>query len=111
MTTPSSDLERLVLDYRIAFLRYLPRREEAALTAAYALGREALADGVSLLDLVRVHHQVLAESLEPARPGEYPNVVSVGGTFFAEVVAAYEMAQRALLDREQPGRTWPCNMT
>jgi hypothetical protein len=99
VTTPP-DLERLVQDYRIAFLRYLPRRQEAALAAAYALGREALGDGVSLLDLVHVHHQVLADSLEPARPGEYSNVVSAAGTFFAEVVAAYDMAQRALVDRE-----------
>ena len=98
MTTPS-DLQRLVQDYRIAFFRYLPRREEAALSAAYALGRRALSSGVSLLDLVYVHHQVLAESLEPARATEYPTVVSAGGTFFAEVVAAYEMAQRAVLDR------------
>ena len=99
MSTPS-ELERLVKDYRIAFLRYLPRREEAALATGYALGREALAAGVSLLDLVRVHHHVLADSLEPARTGEYPNVVSAAGTFFTEVVAAYEMAQRALVDRK-----------
>lgn len=96
----ASQLERLVKDYRIAFLRYLPRREEAALAAGYALGREALAGGVSLLDLVRVHHQVLADSLEPARTSEYPNVVSAAGTFFTEVVAAYEMAQRALVERK-----------
>lgn len=98
--TTRSDLERLVQDYRIALFRYLPRREEAALAAGYALGRQALGGGVSLLDLVHVHHQVLAESLESARASEYPNVVSAGGTFFAEVVAAYDMAQRALLDRE-----------
>ena len=93
-------LERLVQNYRIAFLRYLPRREEAALTAGYALGRDALGGGISLLDLVHVHHRVLAESLEPARASEHQDVVVAGGIFFAEVVAAYEMAQRDLPRRE-----------
>ena len=94
-----STLDRLVQDYRIAFLRYLPRREETALTAGYALGRDALEGGVSLLDLVHIHHRVLAESLEPARAGEHPQVDAAGGDFIAEVVAAYEMAQRGLLDK------------
>jgi hypothetical protein len=92
-------LDRLQQDYRIAFLRYLPRRKETALTAGYALGRDALEGGVSLLDLVHIHHQVVAESLEPARASEHPQVIAAAGTFFAEVVAAYEMAQRGLLDK------------
>ena len=34
-----SGLESLTRDYRTGFLRYLPRRSEAALTAGYELGR------------------------------------------------------------------------
>jgi hypothetical protein len=98
--TASTDLDRLVQNYRIAFLRYLPRNEEAALTDGYALGRDALTNGVSLLDLIRMHHVVLAESLEPGRTAEYPTVVAAAGTFFAEVVAAYEMTRRGLLERD-----------
>jgi Phosphoserine phosphatase RsbU, N-terminal domain len=99
MTTPPN-LEGLVQDYRIAFLRYLPRKEETALTAGYALGRQALVGGVSLLDLVQIHHRVLAETLEPAQAEEHSDVVTAAGAFFAEVVAAYDMAGRGLLDRE-----------
>ena len=50
-----SDLDDLTLDYRVAFQRYLPHRSEAALTDGYELGRQAIARGVSLLDLVQVH--------------------------------------------------------
>ena len=46
-------LEDLHRDYRAAFLRYLPRRDEAALHSGYELGRSAVAEGVSLLELAR----------------------------------------------------------
>ena len=55
-----SDLDDLARDYRVAFQRYLPQRSEAALTDGYELGRQAIARGVGLLDLVQVHHAVLA---------------------------------------------------
>jgi hypothetical protein len=94
------DLQRLTQDYRIAFLRYLPRREEADLARGYALGRDALVGGTALLDLVHIHHEILAETLEPADVEQHRETVAAAGAFFAEVVAAYEMAQRGLLDRE-----------
>jgi len=97
---PEADLDGLTRDYRITFLRYLPRHDEAALTAGYAIGREAIVGSVSLLDLVLVHHRVLREVLEQTSAEERSEVVDAAGTFFSEVVAAYEMAQRAHLDRD-----------
>ena len=55
-----ADLER---NYRTAFLRYLVRREEGPLHVGYELGRTAVTDGLSLLDLAQVHHDVLLEVL------------------------------------------------
>jgi len=97
---PRTDLDRLTQDYRIAFLRYLPRHEDAALAAGYAIGREAIAGTVSLLNLVLVHHLVLREVLADTSADEQGAVVDAAGTFFSEVVAAYEMAQRGHLDRD-----------
>ena len=37
--TSVNELDALTRHYRTAFLRYLPRREEAALTRGYELGR------------------------------------------------------------------------
>ena len=96
---PPTDLAALEQDYRIGLLRYLPRHEEAALTAGYALGRRAIVGGVSLLDLAFVHHRVLGDLVSATAVAEQTAVIEAAGTFFAEVVAAYEMAQRGHLDR------------
>lgn len=93
------DLASLEQDYRIAFLRYLPRHDEAALTAGYEIGRAAIFGRVSLLDLVLVHHRVLSDVLEGTSSGECGAVVDAAGTFFSEVVSAYEMAQRSPHER------------
>jgi serine phosphatase RsbU (regulator of sigma subunit) len=46
--------------YRAAFAAYLSAPSEAALEPAFALGREAVAEGLSPLDLAQVHHEALA---------------------------------------------------
>ena len=81
-------------DYRAAFLRYLPRRDEAALHSAYELGRRAIADGVSLLELVRIHHEVLLDVLRDSRPDELDGVATAASEFLVEALAVHEMAQR-----------------
>ena len=96
---PPTDLAALEQDYRIGLLRYLPRHEETALTAGYALGRRAIVGGVSLLDLAFVHHRVLGDVVSGTAVAEQTAVIEAAGTFFAEVVAAYEMAQRGHFDR------------
>jgi hypothetical protein len=83
-------------DYRAAFLRYLGRHEESARTAAYELGRAALAADLSLLPLVRIHHDVLIDVLGDTPPGEAPAVAGAASDFLLEVLASYDMVQRAL---------------
>jgi hypothetical protein len=85
-------------DYRAAFLRYLPRRDEAALHSAYELGRRAVADGISLLELVRIHHEVLLDVLTDSRPEELADVATAASEFLVEALAVHEMAQRRLAD-------------
>ena len=95
-----SRLDDLLLDYRAAFLRFLPRREEAALTTGYELGRGAVGSGVSLLELVRVHHEVLLEVLRDTRgQEELDRVAEAAADFLLEVLSTYDMAQRALRGR------------
>ena len=62
--------ERLDRNYRAAFLRYLPSRDEAALAAGYEIGRSAVSDGLTILDLVQVHHDVLRDVLRTSSPDE-----------------------------------------
>ena len=94
-----SDLPSLMRDYRAAFLRYLPRREEAPLTIGYELGRAAVASGVSLLDMARLHHDILVEVLTDTHPEEIAEVATAASEFFMEVLSTYDMAQRGFLDR------------
>lgn len=114
-------LEGFRRDYRVAFLRYLPRREEVALAAGYELGRSALSAGVSALAIVRIHHDVLAEVLLSSRPDDGPDslreaarhIVELAADFLSEVLAAADMVQRSLLEHppltgpEQPERPRP----
>lgn len=92
-----ADLAALKRDYRTAFLRYLPRHDEVPLTQAYELGRRAIASRVSLLDILVIHHAVLAETLQET-PAETADILAAASTFLAEALAPYDMAQRALAD-------------
>lgn len=93
----------LAKDYRIAFLRYLPRREESALASAYNIGRRALGGGLTLLDLAEVHHERLIEILREADPDEVVDVARAGSEFFLEALAAFDMANRAVGERRTGG--------
>jgi hypothetical protein len=93
-------LDAVRRDYRVAFLSYLPRREEAALHRGYEIGRSAVVRGVSLLDLATVHHQVLLEVLEGTRTDsdDVALVATAASEFLLEVLATYDMTQRSLRD-------------
>ncbi|SOC57250.1 phosphatase RsbU N-terminal domain-containing protein [Ornithinimicrobium cerasi] len=93
-----TDLDAVTKNYRVAFLRYLPARSEAALTLGYEIGRAAVVDGVSVLHLAQVHHAVLAEVLESAPPEEVRAIALAGSDFFMEVLATVDMTQRARRD-------------
>ena len=92
-----NEFDALTRDYRTAFLRYLPRREEAALTSGFELGRGAVTAGVSMLDLTRIHHEILLEVLRDIRPEEILDVASAAAECLLEVLATYDMTQRRLL--------------
>ncbi len=91
-------LEDLTRDYRVAFLQYLPRREEAALARGYELGRTAVTEGRSILELARIHHEILLEALRETAPEDVGQVATAASEFFLEVLATFDMAQRSFLD-------------
>jgi hypothetical protein len=98
--TPVENLRR---DHRAAFLRHLGHRHESSLHAGYELGRSALAAGISLLEVIRVHHDVLVEVLRTTRPDEVEAVAEAASDFLLEVVASFDMSQR----RSPSGRGQP----
>jgi hypothetical protein len=91
-------LDDLTRDYRVAFLQYLPRHSEAALHRAYELGRTAVTEGISVLELARIHHEVLLEALRETPAEELADVATAASEFFLEVLATVDMTQRGLLE-------------
>jgi signal transduction histidine kinase len=88
MTAPSRALARR---YAAALHGFLDKGNEGALHEAYELGRAALADGVSLLDLALLHHEALA-----GLPVGTPVRTALARTepaalFFAETLSPFEM--------------------
>jgi hypothetical protein len=91
--------DQLAQNYTAAFVGYLSQRGEATLRAAYELGRAALADGTSLLDLVRCHHAVFGRLLSATRSvQDQQDILSAAAEFLVEVLASYEMARRGFLE-------------
>ncbi len=97
MTSP---LDRLARNYMPAFLAFLRHRDEENRHKAYELGRDALADGISLLDLIRTHHTVFGQILAGwSTADELADTVDAAASFLVEALAPYEMARRGFLER------------
>jgi Phosphoserine phosphatase RsbU, N-terminal domain len=97
-------LDDLTRNYRTAFLAYVARREEGRLLRGYELGRAAVAEELSLLDLARVHHEVLLEVLRDTPMNELPVVATAATEFLMEVLAIPDMAHRGFLESREPAR-------
>jgi serine phosphatase RsbU (regulator of sigma subunit) len=74
---------------------------EDALHLAYELGREAVAKGLSLLDLTHIHHQVLASRLESCERRDIRAVVETASQSFLQTLSAYEMIQRGFTEAQR----------
>ena len=88
--------------YREGFNAYLDDRDERNLNLAYELGRSAVAQELSVLDLASAHQDVLLARLrsDPDLAGQ-EDVVRAAGEFFLEAVSAFEVVRRALQDARE----------
>jgi hypothetical protein len=84
---------RLRHAYAAALHEYLRSPAEGQLHVAYEIGRSALSDNVSIVEIALFHHELLAES-ESAGGSLEPEAVTRAGQFLSEALAAYEMVAR-----------------
>lgn len=92
-------LERFRLDYAPLMLRYPSQRDEAGLKLAYDLGRAAMLESVSLLDVVGVHNELFLDVLATVRDvEEAESVARAASTLLMDLIASFEMSQRAFLE-------------
>src|ERR1700730_10417346 len=79
--------------YRAALIDYLTSGDESGRAEAYELGRRAVAEAISLLELAALHRQGEAEWL--TQPLENLKVDYAESTqFFLEALSTFDMAQR-----------------
>jgi AmiR/NasT family two-component response regulator len=91
--------ERFRRDYAPAFLQYLSQGGEPGRQAAYELGRRAIREQLSVLDLARIHHDVLLEVLKTHRTSrELEQIAQAASEFLVEALAVFEMTQRGFTE-------------
>lgn len=85
--------------YAAALDLYLRDPEELVLSRGYEIGRQALSDGLGVLDMASVHSQALSAALtHHADSSDRPRVLAAAEAFFAEALSPFEMAQRGFRD-------------
>ena len=86
---------RTARQYQAALRHYLAQEQEALLQKAYELGRQAIASGLGVLDVARIHQEALALCLSPVRPArEHPDALVAAEIFFMEMLSPFEAAHR-----------------
>lgn len=94
-------LALLSQDYSKALGDFLVKFDENARLQAYELGRQALGEGVGLLDLVTIHHLALG-SFIGHNHGRISKIwLSRAGEFLSECLSPFEMSQRGYREANQ----------
>jgi serine phosphatase RsbU (regulator of sigma subunit) len=91
--------------YTEAFREYLLESGEAALQTAYRLGRRAMEEGLTVLDLAEAHHNAMARVLDDRGDHEEQRqTAKAGAEFLREALSAYEMVQRGFREVQEAAR-------
>jgi hypothetical protein len=98
---PSGQGSDAVLAYEFGFRRYVRAPSEQGLQTAYELGRNAVVQQCSLLDLVIAHHAALLAELRRS-PGVDPQgIIDAAADFLLETLSAYEMQSRGFREAHE----------
>ena len=88
-------LHRLERRYATNLRKYLAAEREAVLEMAYELGRAAIADGLGILDLARVHLEACEKLLRSDTAGKHRERISrLAGIFFLQSLSPFEATHR-----------------
>lgn len=88
-------LRQLARDYAETLKKYQADSQEAVLVEAYELGRQAIAKGLGVLEMVRVQHQALERFEWPAMKGvAKTDFLKFINAFFMESLSPFEVTHR-----------------
>jgi two-component system sensor histidine kinase UhpB len=89
-------------EYHAALQAYVNDGGEEHLGHAYDLGRRAMAEGKSLMEIAATHHKALGDTISSVRPpNQGAELLRAGASFLAESLSPYEMAHRGFQDAVQ----------
>src|SRR6266481_4872874 len=92
-------LENFEEEYRSSLCGYAAGGGELALGRAYELGRRALEEQVSVVELASLHHQVLIDLIRTSENEQRKEeLLRSSAEFLSECVSPYEMAHRGFQD-------------
>src|SRR5262245_35798276 len=78
-------------EYAPALRSFLQRQHEAALEQAYELGRVAVARNIGILDVARIHQEILAGVLTlRLKPAAYSRTLKAAEIFLLESLSPFE---------------------
>ncbi|MEW6304983.1 MAG: histidine kinase [Verrucomicrobiota bacterium] len=80
--------------YTTTLHRYLAAKEEAGLEQAYELGRAAIAGGMGILDMARIHQGAMVKLFLSPGAKITPQTTEAAETFFLEALSPFEAAHR-----------------
>jgi len=81
-------VDGLTRNYTPAFLAFLGNPDEQRLHRAYELGRTALADGITLLDLIRTRHTAFGRVVTTIDANTQAGTIDAAASFLIEALAA-----------------------
>jgi len=90
--------QNIQANYAAALESHLSGTGEEGLHHAYQFGRKAMVDGLSLLDIIMLHHEVLSIIATQWRPEEQTARIQRAAEFLAEALSPFEMALRGWND-------------
>jgi signal transduction histidine kinase len=98
-TRPRTTRDNLEKEYTSLLREYASGAGESALGRVYELGRRAISDQKSLVEIAAIHHQALQELLsKETNVRRRKHLLHAAADFFAECLSPYEMAQRGFQD-------------
>lgn len=95
----TKQLQTLSTHYAEVLGQYLQDGNEIALTQGYELGRDALMEGLGILDMADIHHKSLRELVAQGRQSD--KLLVTAGEFFVECLSPFEMSHRGAEEGRQ----------
>ena len=95
------DLDAIGVAEAAAAMQFMDERRPRLIIRHHMLPFQ---DGLSMLEIARMHHAVLLDVLDDSRHEDLRDIASAAAEFLVEVLATYDMTHRSLPPRTaEPG--------